>query len=847
MIPKRPSQVSAPKNTIRMGQGNKAPQAARLRTTRPHLPKNSPRMASDEASEASSLHVAEPQEALAAEEYDTQVAETVAPELDGETEHAPTAQPFSHTHGGESDLRKLEETLRDLGFEDPSEASSSRDEADEIAQIEVSEGAAPHAKTPLSPMTDGSELGVSNKNFSSSYKPERIGLTTLGSPEQMIEKLQQVGYHCHPFYAAQMSLLFNTTSATVRSLLLEGPPGCGKSFMAKSLAKISGAELMCLSCFRGMNLQNLIESPSTLALASAMTGKGGATAEEIMNLGILSKAFLASQSRPVILLIDEIDKVDPAIDTFFLGPIQDARIWLESRPPIDANIDNLLIVFTKNFERPLNDALLRRIQPVRMQYMDSSLEVAVLSPHCPTRLVENLVRIADIMRESDGSYPFERPPAPEELLKVGKFVMQLLEWKQSDFAFVGWNVWYMMAKSEHDRSVLELMLRYHPEFFDPLVPDGRKATIEQVYARLGRVVLEGIVDDPDAERRGKAYRPEVVGLTKVGSPQDLARKLKAVGYECLPFNATQISLLLNTPSDRVRSLLLEGPSGCGKSFMAKCLAKITGAEFMCLSCYKDMNIQHLIEVPSALAIAQSMAGNQGGAKEKLMNLGVISRAFMKSQNQPVILLVDEIDKVDTAIDTFFLGPIQDARIWMESRPPLDANIDNLLIIFTKNYARTLNDALLRRVHPVRMTYLNATLERNILSKHCMPQLVANLVSVADRMRDSAGSYQFERPPAPEELLTGGHYIMKLLEWGSNDFAWIGRNVWAILAKSEHDRAVLEHMMRFHPDFMDPLCPDGRNAPIEQVYSRLGRVVLKDIVSDPEALAREKAWEEIEYN
>ncbi len=740
------------------------------------------------------------------------------------------------------ELADLERTLQTLGVDDqPNDEQAN--EADSLPQAK-SELVPSFTKASVrKPSSGDAVLGAENAK----YNPERIGLDKLGTPDELISKLAEVGYHCHPFYAAQLALLLNTPTNTVRTLLLEGPPGCGKSFLAKSLAKVSGAELMCLSCFRGMNLQNLIEAPSTLALASAMTGKGGGDPAEVMHLGALSKAFLASQSRPVILLVDEIDKVDSAIDTFFLGPIQDGRIWLESRPPIEANLQNLVLIFTKNFERPLNDALLRRVQPVRMQYMDSSLEIAVLSPHCPERLVQNLVRVADIMRETDGSYPFERPPAPEELLRIGKFVMQLLEWNTTDFAFVGWNVWYMMAKSEHDRNVLELMLRYHPEFFDPLVPDGRNASTEQIYARLGRVVLESIVADPDEVRRGKAYRPEVVGLTNVGAPEDLARKLKVVGYECLPFNATQISLLLNTPSDRVRTLLLEGPSGCGKSFMAKCLSKITGAEFMCLSCYKDMNVQHLIEVPSAMAIAQSMAGQQEGAKDKLMNLGIIARAFLKSQNQPVILLVDEIDKVDIAIDTFFLGPIQDARIWLESRPPIDANIDNLLVIFTKNYARTLNDALLRRVHPVRMTYLNATLERNILSKHCLPQLVANLVSVADRMRDSTGSYQFERPPAPEELLTGGHYIMKLMEWGSQDFAWIGRNVWAILAKSEHDRAVLDHMMRFHPDFIDPLCPDGRNAPADQVYARLGRVILKDIVADPEALDRERAWEDMEYN
>lgn len=700
---------------------------------------------------------------------------------------------------------------------------------------------------PISPLTDGKELGIVNKNFVTTYKPDKVGLTDIGTAEQLLDKLSQVGYHAGDFICSQVSLLLNTPSLSVRTLLLEGPSGCGKSFLAKSLSKISGAELMCLTCYKGMPLQNLIESPSTLALANAMAGKELTSAEKLMNLGILSRAFLASQDHPVILLVDELDKVDVAIDTFFLGPIQDARIWLESRPPIDANVDNLLLIFTKNFERPINEALLRRVQPIRMSYLDSSLEVKVLSPYCTERLVENLVRLADIMRYSQGSYPFERPPAPEELLKIGNYISSLLKENKTDFSFIGENIWYLVSKSEHDRSVLEFMLRYHPDFYDPLVPEGRKASMQQVYARLGRFVLNGIVDDPDADKRCKAYKPEKIGLTKVGDPPELARRLKVVGYECLPFIATQVSLLLNTPTDRTRALLLEGPSGCGKSFLAKCLAKITGAECMCLSCYKDMNLAHLIEVPSMLAVARSMAQQHESSKEKLMNLGILSRAFLKSQSQPVILLIDEIDKVDIAIDTFFLGPIQDARIWLESRPPIDANIDNLLLIFTKNYVRTLNDALLRRVHPIRFTYLNSTLERNILSKNCVPQLVANLVSVADRMRESNGSYQFERPPAPEELLTAAHYISRLLEWHAADFAWVGRNVWATLAKSDHDRAVLEHMMRYHPDFIDPLIPDGRNATLDDIYARLGRIILKEIVADPDATRREQAWEDLEYN
>lgn len=338
-----------------------------------------------------------------------------------------------------------------------------------------------------------------------------------------------------------------------------------------------------------------------------------------------------------------------------------------------------------------------------------------------------------------------------------------------------------------------------------------------------------------------AFEVETPGFHNAGSPKELAEKLEQVGYMCLPHNAIQIALLLNTASDKIRALLLEGPSGCGKSFMAKCLSMITGAELMCLSCYRNMPLNHLIESPSSFAIACASAGKSDFNPESFMNLGVLSRAFMASQTRPVILLVDELDKPESDIDTFFLGPIQDSRIWSESRGPIDANPENLLIIFTKNFNRKLDEALLRRCHPLLMTYLDSTLERKILSPHCDPQLVSNLVSVADRMRNSGGSFQFERPPAPEELLAAALYVKKLLEWNIKDFTYVGKCCLPILAKSEHDRAVLDHMMRFHPDFMDPLVPDSRNASVDAIYARLGRVVLQDIVVDPDTERREKAW------
>ena len=340
----------------------------------------------------------------------------------------------------------------------------------------------------------------------------------------------------------------------------------------------------------------------------------------------------------------------------------------------------------------------------------------------------------------------------------------------------------------------------------------------------------------------KDFLPEL-GLQTVGDPITLTKKLELSGYECLPYLAFQISLLLNTQTEdsKIRSLLLEGPSGCGKSFLAKSLAKITKAELLVLSCYNGMETRNLIEAPSSFALATAMAGQGAPASDSLMNLGILSRAFLSSQKKPVILLIDELDKPDTSIDTFFLGPIQDGIIWLESRPPIEANGENLLMIFTKNFNRRLDDALLRRVHPITMTYLDSTLERKILSEHCNPTLIDNLVRIADIMRYSGGSYQFDRPPAPEELLTTGKYITLLLSWGVTDFGFVGSAIWNIISKSEHDRAVLEHMMRYHPDFMDPLVPDNKGATRDVIQARFGRVLLYNIVDDPLEVARERAW------
>jgi MoxR-like ATPase len=671
--------------------------------------------------------------------------------------------------------------------------------------------------------TDGVQLGDINL----AYAPKHLGFQALGNPAEMITKLEKVGYHAGAFIAIQLSLMFQTRSAIVRSFLLEGPPGCGKSFLAKCVAKLAGAELMVLTCYPGMNTQFLIEQPSPIGLARAMAGTS-VSDEDLVNLGILSRAFLASQTKPVVLLVDELDKVDTAVDTFFLGPLNDGIIYTESRPPIVADRDNLVVMFTKNFNREIDDALMRRVNPLTMTYLDTTAEKRVLKGATSSQISANLSYLVEFMRGCQGHYQFERPPAPEELQRSGRYLDMLLEWGITDFEVVGRTLWPLMAKSERDRTVFEQLIRFHPEFADSLIPDPRKATFKQLHAKLGRIALKGVIEDPDRLKRKKAFQVDKVGWQHLGTPEKITEKLARVGYECLPYLAKQVGLICAVKRDMVRSLLLEGPPGCGKSFLGKQLARIAGAEFMTLQCYTGMDTRNLIETRNEVAIARASAGVRI-RKSDVIELGVLSQAFLRSQSQPVMLLIDEIDKVDGHIDTFFLGPIQDGRIWLQSGPPIDCNLDNLFLIFTKNYERELNDALMRRIVPLTMTYLDSTLERKVLSRDCIPRLISNLVYLADIMRSSRDSFRFDRPPAPEELLTTARYIIKLIEWGHDDLAEIGFQIWRMIAKSSRDRLVLEHLLRYHPEFLDEDYINPADEPMESIQRKLGTLLLRGII------------------
>jgi MoxR-like ATPase len=184
--------------------------------------------------------------------------------------------------------------------------------------------------------------------------------------------------------------------------------------------------------------------------------------------------------------------------------------------------------------------------------------------------------------------------------------------------------------------------------------------------------------------------------TSFASITEVEAALRAHSY--LPQRGLASSLFLALAIEK--PLLLEGEAGVGKTEAAKALAAAMGARLIRLQCYEGLDVAHAVyEWNYARQLLHIRAAQEGAVDEQEL-FGpefLIRRPLLEAiaSEEPVVLLIDEIDRADDEFEAFLLEVLSDFQITIPEIGTISAK-RRPAVILTSNRTRELHDALKRR-------------------------------------------------------------------------------------------------------------------------------------------------------
>lgn len=213
----------------------------------------------------------------------------------------------------------------------------------------------------------------------------------------------------------------------VPALLMDGPPGVGKTYLAQCLAKVWDAEYLEYNCHPDSTVEELVKDINLAPIVNAMAGLVTSQLDkrDLVVIGHVLYAVELSKTKRVVLTIDELDKSRPAVDALLLGFLNNGYLNVAGEgndngvTRIQANLQNLVVVITKNDERDLHPALLRRCRVVYTAYPPKAVERRMLERFANIGQEASgfLVTMANTLRASDD---INKKPSPPEVLRLAR-------------------------------------------------------------------------------------------------------------------------------------------------------------------------------------------------------------------------------------------------------------------------------------------------------------------------------------------------------------------------------------------------------------------------------------------